>query len=245
MRRTFSIIVTLGVSIGLVLIVAPAFGASADESGFLSRTNEERTSRGIKAVVLDAHLSDIARRHSQEMASRNDLYHNDNLGNEVDGWEELDENVGVGRTVDDIHNAFMDSAVHRSGILGNYGKVGIGTAWKDGQLWVTEVFFRAKRTSTTTTTTRRATTVRRATVRTATPPRRVPVVRTAAAPKPVPVAPVAPALPAYSSGKIEKLLGDLAFAGASQAAESGEGATPAAETKLASVLWQFVEIKSS
>lgn len=243
MRKAFSIFVTLGVSAGLVLIVAPAFGASTEESGFLSRTNHERTSRGIKAVVLDAHLSDIARRHSQEMASRHDLYHNDNLGNEVDGWEELDENVGEGLTVDDIHNAFMASSVHRSGILGNYEKVGIGTAWKDGTLWVTEVFFRAKKSSSTTTR-RTATAIRRSTARTTTRTRPAGLVATPGAPKPVPAPlPIVPALPTYSSGKLEKLLGDLEIAGATEA--PADQAVPVAETKLASVLWQFVETKAS
>jgi hypothetical protein len=156
--------------------------------------------------------------------------------------------------VDAIHDAFMASSVHRAGILGNYEKVGIGTTWKDGTLWVTEVFFRAKKTSTTTTTTttttRRTSTIRRQSV----PPVRRVVVRTAAATRPVPVAPPKPAavqisLPAMSSGKIEKLLGDLQIAGDSLDPD-GLSASPAPEvaatpdTKLAAVLWEFVEASS-
>ncbi len=244
MGRAYAILVALLAAAGLVVAIQPAYAASSEETAFHSRTNNERTSRGLRAVTLDAHLSDIARNHSQEMANRNELYHNDNLGNEVTGWEELDENVGTGMSVDDIHNAFMDSDVHRAGILGNYEKVGIGTVVRNGQIWVTEIFYRAKKSSSTTTTTRRTTTIRRRSVPPAAP--RVSV-RTAAATRPVPVpAPPKPAaatvsLPPLASGKLEKLLGDLQIAGEASLADDAAPARRTGEARLAAVLWDFVE----
>lgn len=225
--------------------MGPAFGASTDESGFFSRTNHERSSRGLRGVTLDAHLSDIARRHSQDMANRHELYHNDNLGNEVENWEELDENVGEGPNVEAIHDAFMDSSVHREAILGNYEKVGIGTVWKDNVLWVTEIFYRA-RTATATSTRRAATRPRTTWVA---PHPAALTVRTAAAPKPVPVpvtAPLGVAMPELSTGKLQKLLGDLPILGPADELEArDEGASSPGDPGFGSVLWQFVDAKAS
>jgi cysteine-rich secretory family protein len=140
----------LRVSIALIGVLAcsllglQSVGArTSDESGFLSKANAERTSRGIGALAWSEDLAAVARNHSNEMAQRDELYHNPRLANEVDGWEELGENVGYGNSVPELHDAFMASNVHREAILhGRFTKIGIGTTWRDGVLWVTEVFER-------------------------------------------------------------------------------------------------------
>ncbi|MCA1831871.1 MAG: CAP domain-containing protein [Actinomycetota bacterium] len=267
-RRIAAILIAAGLlgGMGIFGAISAASATTSDESGFYSRINSERSSRGIHTVTLDAHLSDVARHHSQDMADRNELYHNDNLGNEVSGWEELDENVGEGGSVEDIHTAFMDSQVHRDAILGNYEKVGVGTVWKNGRLWVTEVFYRAYHSSASTaphtasrprTTSHPATTTRTRTVRRA--PRRA-AAQTPAQKRPVaPVAPIAAALPEVTSAKLEKLLGDLMITPADPAdpslpdAATSEGGNvvalrPAAEptdTRLGTALWEIIDTQAS
>jgi hypothetical protein len=240
---------------GLLTAMAPALATSSEESDFFSKTNHERSSRGIRTLTLDAHLSDVARRHSQDMADQNDLSHNDNLGNEVSGWEELDENVGEGGSVYDIHRAFMNSDVHRDAILGNYEKVGIGTVWRGDTLWVTEVFYRAYHS----TTASRTTTVSRPQTAPPAPPRaplrravRAPAPRPAPRPAPVPpVAPLGVVMPDLSSGRIEKLLGDLMVV-PSEPGEPDEGGTgdivplrPAGADRVGSAIWRFIDAQAS
>jgi len=147
-RRSVSALLAAALVLGgVVLTPARAFASSA-ESRFTSLLNHERTSRGGRSLVTKSDLVSVARRHSQEMASRGSIYHNQDLPNEVRGWRVLGENVGRGGSVDSIHNAFMDSAPHRANILDRrFNHVGVGTAVNGDYIYVTEVF--AARGSTT------------------------------------------------------------------------------------------------
>jgi len=138
--RTASFVVASALAFVAVL-AAPAV-ASSQESRFTSLTNHERTSRGIRSLAVASDLVTIARRHSEQMAARGTIYHNNNLPNEVGGnWTELGENVGKGQSVDSIHRAFMNSSEHRANILRRgFNQVGIGTALRNGYIYVTEVF---------------------------------------------------------------------------------------------------------
>ncbi len=131
------ILVILGSLVGISTVEA----ASGEESSFASRINSERSSRGMGTLAWAEDLAQVARRHSQRMASQNNLHHNPNLGSEVRGWKAVGENVGYGPGVDELHGAFMQSPSHRANILdADYTQIGIGTVWADGTLWVTEVF---------------------------------------------------------------------------------------------------------
>jgi hypothetical protein len=115
--------------------------ASASEGCFTSKINAARGSRGPLAV--DGTLVTVARRHSQRMANSGSIYHNGNLSKEVPaGWKSLGENVGMGPTCDDIHEAFMNSPSHRANILDpDFNFVGVGVVVAgDGTIFVTEVF---------------------------------------------------------------------------------------------------------
>lgn len=135
-------IALIGVVAASMLGVRAAGARSSEESDFLAKINAERTSRGLGALAWSDHLASVARSHSNEMADRDELYHNPNLANEVhDDWAELGENVGYGANVVELHDAFMDSQVHRDSILhATFTKLGVGTTWRDGILWVTQVF---------------------------------------------------------------------------------------------------------
>jgi uncharacterized protein YkwD len=114
------------------------------EQAFASRIANERSSSGVGALTPAADLQAVARRHAQRMADRGEPYHNPNLGSEVDGWEIVAENVGVGYDVDSIHIAFMQSATHRSNILNaNVTELGLGVVvTSDARIWVVEIFRR-------------------------------------------------------------------------------------------------------
>ena len=130
--------------VSILLLGIPARGSTStsDEAGFVSRINEERAARGIRTLTVRGDLVEIARRHSARMAADGTIYHNKNLGNEVSGnWYALGENVGMGPTVESLHEAFMASAPHRRNILDrDYNQIGVGVVIKDDTIYVTEVF---------------------------------------------------------------------------------------------------------
>src|SRR5205807_9504524 len=114
-RRIASTAVAFALALGGVFAAATPAQASGDESRFTYLTNHERSSRGIRTLVVEGDLVAIARRHSEDMANCGCIYHNQNLPNQVGGnWTELGENVGKGQSVDSIHDAFMNSAPHRA-----------------------------------------------------------------------------------------------------------------------------------
>jgi hypothetical protein len=132
-----------------MVLLVPAARAFADtanspeaaEAGFTTRLNQERTSRGMRALATAGDLAALARRHSQEMAAAGHPYHDPNLRSEVQDWQVLGDNVGSGPSVDAIHQGFMGSQVHRDEILDpEYTQVGVGVAWAGNVLYVTEIF---------------------------------------------------------------------------------------------------------
>jgi hypothetical protein len=142
-RRSAATIVAAVMVFGSMAFAArPAMALNGAESSFLSYTNGERSSRGIKKLALAGDLTAIARAHSARMAEDGKIYHSSNLGSQVDGnWKMLGENVGKGPTVKSIHDAFMASSSHRVHILDSrYDQVGIGTVTKDDVIYVTEIF---------------------------------------------------------------------------------------------------------
>lgn len=132
------VIVTCGV------VAAPHANAlSGDERTFVSLLNRERTSRGLRALSVQSDLTAVARRHAARMAASNAIFHNTSLASQVDGWKVIAENVGRGRRVVAIHDGFMGSSVHRSNILyPGFNQIGVGVAYRDGKVYVSQVFVR-------------------------------------------------------------------------------------------------------
>jgi len=112
------------------------------EQGFAAAIDQERTRRRLSAYQVDADLSDAARRHAQEMAVSNTVSHTRvEVLRELAGGAEVTQNVAAGRGVASLHRAFMASAAHRGAIVAEtYERVGIGTARRGGQTWVTLIF---------------------------------------------------------------------------------------------------------
>jgi len=134
----------VGVVAALLAIWAPAL-VRADagmERQFTDLVHRERAAAGVPAYAEKRDLADVARGHAQRMARERRLYHNPNLGSEVQGWDALGENVGRGPSVDEIHRAFMASSSHRAEILSTtFTEVGVGVAVADdGEVWVSQVF---------------------------------------------------------------------------------------------------------
>lgn len=149
LRKLAALVLAPAILLGVAGITAATAGDS-HASAFVSKTNSARQSRGLRPYVVKSDLNAVAARHSARMASKNSLYHNPSLGSEVSGWQVVGENVGMGGSVDSIHQAFMDSTSHRDNILSRtFTEIGIGTVTDDrGVIWVTQVFRLPQRTAT-------------------------------------------------------------------------------------------------
>lgn len=120
----------------------PVVASSSAEAEFVSRINAVRRAHGLRTLSVRSDLVSVARRHSGRMADDQTIYHNSNVWNEVDGWRNLAENVGRGRTVEGIHDGFMASSEHRYNIMWrDLNEVGVGVVTgSDGKMYVTQIF---------------------------------------------------------------------------------------------------------
>lgn len=121
--------------------VRPASASQADV--LVSRVNAERVNAGVPPLSVDPRLTAIAEQWSNEMARVGNYFHNPDMAAELPPtWLYRGENVGAEKTLDEAHQAFMASAVHRSEILDpRYQLLGVGVApASDGGVWVTEDF---------------------------------------------------------------------------------------------------------
>jgi hypothetical protein len=125
------------------LAAAPASADSTAEARLTELVAGERGRAGAGGLAVANDLVDVARRHAARMAAEQRLHHNPRLGDEVQEWEVVGENVGRGTRADDIHAAFMDSPTHRANVLdGRFTQIGVGVVAHAGELWVVEVFRR-------------------------------------------------------------------------------------------------------
>jgi uncharacterized protein YkwD len=103
--------------------------------------NTERIARGMRPFDWNDQLAAKARAWAQHMADANTVSHSILTDGVSGGWSSLGENVGAGTSVDEVHQAFLNSAEHRKAILSrSYDSMGIGIAEKNGQIWVVEVY---------------------------------------------------------------------------------------------------------
>jgi hypothetical protein len=114
---------------------------ASDASSYLSMLNGERGRNGLPALAWSTDLAAVAQDWAGHMAATRQLLHNPSLTSQVSNWQAVGENVGEGPTIDDLDDAFWNSAEHRANILdGDYQQIGIGSARSAGVIWIAVVF---------------------------------------------------------------------------------------------------------
>ena len=125
-------------------VTAPSAGADAatEASRFVSLLNQLRASKGLAPLAVDPALTAMAANWSDHMAAAGGISHNPNLANLApSNWQTLGENVGMGPTVQSIHDAFVASPHHYENLVNaSYGYVGIAVTDSNGTIFVTEDF---------------------------------------------------------------------------------------------------------
>lgn len=123
---------------------------AVSEQKMIELVNQERTSRGFKALVFDERLRTIARMHSEDMFTRGYFSHYSPDGLTVADraakanidFSVIGENLAFAPDVGSAHKGLMNSPGHRANILSaDFGKIGIGVA--DGGIYgrmFTQVF---------------------------------------------------------------------------------------------------------
>ncbi|MDD5415853.1 MAG: CvpA family protein [Candidatus Daviesbacteria bacterium] len=108
---------------------------SASEDKMIEMVNKERVSRGIRALVFDVKLRDIARSHSEDMFKRGYFSHYSPEGQTVADralnagvdFLVIGENLAYAPSVELAGQGLMNSPGHRANILSaDYGRIGIG-----------------------------------------------------------------------------------------------------------------------
>jgi uncharacterized protein YkwD len=105
------------------------------EAEMLRLVNEERTKRGLKALLPDTALVPVARAHSQDMFARGYFSHYTPEGKDPFDrmkaagikYYSAGENLALGQTLKICHEGLMNSPGHKANILNSsYGRLGIG-----------------------------------------------------------------------------------------------------------------------
>lgn len=122
--------------------------ASEQAQAVLKIVNQERAKQGLKALVLDKQLNNVAQLKAEDMKKNNYFDHNSpTLGSPFDlmrsqgvSYRTAGENIAAGQqSARDVMNSWMNSSGHRANILNaNYTKLGVGfcTGGRMGTYWV-------------------------------------------------------------------------------------------------------------
>jgi uncharacterized protein YkwD len=154
-RRRRAVLATLATTLvlGLGLPQAPAAGAAEGfEAKLLRIVNTTRERHDLRALKLDASLSDQARAHTRRMIQRARIYDPPNLDEILAQyrWDDLGADVvGCGNTLKQLHDILMTEDFHRDIILHpDLRRVGIGVVRIDERnrcgrdsFWATEIFY--------------------------------------------------------------------------------------------------------
>lgn len=119
------------------------------EEQMLTMVNNERTERGLAALVMDKKLQDVARSHAQDMLARGYFSHYtpeglspfDRMDQSGVQYTSAGENLAFSPNVSLAMQGLMQSPGHRANILSkDFGKVGIGviSAGIYGEMFVQE-----------------------------------------------------------------------------------------------------------
>jgi uncharacterized protein YkwD len=147
MRRVLTAAAAVFVALAIASPVARAGGfVPTDETKVQNLVNATRSAKGLGKLARNDHLVEMAREQAVRMADRGNIYHNPNLGPDIEAsgldWKKVGENVGMGPNVDLIEDAFLASPHHYENIVDpTYNAVGIGVVdGADGKRYVVQVF---------------------------------------------------------------------------------------------------------
>lgn len=124
------------------------FDAAAEQQ-FVQMINQDRAQNGLPPLFVDERLTEAARLHTELMVQHSALSHRFpgepaieiRFSNQSLPSDREAENVALGQTVLEAHDALMQSPPHRQNILDSqYNVIGVGVIRSGGNYYVTEDF---------------------------------------------------------------------------------------------------------
>jgi uncharacterized protein YkwD len=143
-RRMALVFLLAAVLVSSGIAITPAQAGTRLRSTMVPLINDDRADRDRATLKLDLELSRYAKRHSQNMADRGEIFHTHDLAAKLKGksWSIAGENVGMGPSLPDLEAAFMASTPHRRNILNReFDHVAVGVVESHGNFWVTVIFY--------------------------------------------------------------------------------------------------------
>lgn len=136
----------LGLILALGMTVVPATAQAdtvSDEADFVARINALRTSQGLPGFEVHPTLVAKARAWARTMGEAGRIWHSTLSDGITVDWQRLGENVGMGGSVDGLHQAFVASPGHYANLVdADFRYVGIGVAMNGNTKYVSEVFMK-------------------------------------------------------------------------------------------------------
>lgn len=127
----------------LVLLMGSTLTAcqSSEQARVAQLVNQTRAQYGRSYLRDNLQLDQKAQAWAEYLASQNTLKHS-NLPSGISyQWRSLAENVGYGGSIEQVHQAYLNSAGHRANILDpRWNYMGTGVAWRGNRVFTVQVF---------------------------------------------------------------------------------------------------------
>jgi hypothetical protein len=139
----------VGGALALALVAVPGVAGAqtseeqSAEAAFVAKINALRAGKGLRELEVHPNLVDKARGWAATMAAAGRIWHSQLSDGITADWQKLGENVGVGGSVEGLHNAFVASPKHYENLVDpEFEYVGIGVVIVNGTTYVSENFMK-------------------------------------------------------------------------------------------------------
>lgn len=140
--RTKRLVRVLALTLGLLVVAGATTACNTPQQQQVGALiNQTRRAHGLNQLGMNYELTVKAQRWSEYLAGRCTLQHSDLASGVTYYWRALGENVGYGGSIDQVHNAYLNSPGHRANILDRrWNYMGTGVAYGCGRTFTVQVF---------------------------------------------------------------------------------------------------------
>ncbi len=133
----------LAIAALLVLVMGSTLTAcqSSEQARVAQLVNQTRAQYGRSALRDNLQLDQKAQAWAEHLARYNTLAHSNLPSGITYQWRSLAENVGYGGSIEQVHQAYLNSPGHRANILDpRWNYMGTGVAWRGSRVFTVQVF---------------------------------------------------------------------------------------------------------
>ncbi len=133
----------LAIATLLVLLMGSTLTAcqSSEQVRVAQLVNQTRAQSGRSYLRDNLQLDQKAQAWAEYLAGQNTLQHSNLPSGITYQWRSLAENVGYGGSIEQVHQAYLNSPGHRANILDpRWNYMGTGVAWRGSRVFTVQVF---------------------------------------------------------------------------------------------------------